>query len=83
MVPQRFQEGYDIVRRLAAAEPSSANLQRDVWTSMFRLQRFPGSGITWAQIAAAMEDMHRRGVLFPNDVPFLEQGMQTWRESVA
>jgi hypothetical protein len=37
------------------------------------LQRFPESGVTWARIAAAMEDMDRRGVLLPTDRKLLEQ----------
>ena len=63
----RYQESLDLINRLAAADPSSASLQRDVWVSMWRRQRFPGSGVTWALIAAAMEDMDLRGVLAPND----------------
>lgn len=69
----RFQESLDIAKRLADADKSSASLQRDVWVSMSRLQRFPDSGVTWAKIAAVMEDMERRGVLLPTDQRFLAQ----------
>ncbi len=72
----RFQESLELIKRLAAADPSSARLQRDVWASMWRLVKFSDSGISWAAIAAAMEDMHRRGVLPSADVRFLEEARQ-------
>jgi hypothetical protein len=39
---------------------------------MWRLTRFPDSGITWQHIVSVMEDTHRRGVLAPTDVRYLE-----------
>jgi tetratricopeptide (TPR) repeat protein len=69
----RFQDSLVIRQRLAAADPSSASLQRDVVVSMWRLRRFPDSGITWAHIAKAMEAMQTRGTLFPNDQRFLDE----------
>ena len=67
-----YQESLEIAKRLAAADPSSAARQRDAWSSMWRLTRFPDSGITWQQVVSVMEDMHRRGVLAPPDVRYLE-----------
>ena len=72
----RFKESMDIAKRLAATDPNSARLQRDLWASMWRLVTFSDSGITWAAIAAVMEDMQKRGVLAPSDVRFLEQARQ-------
>lgn len=67
----RYAESLAIRQALAAADPSSASLQRDVWTSMWRLQRFPESGVTWANIVEAMERMQSRGVLAPRDQQWL------------
>ena len=69
----RFEESLAIAQRLAAANPASAALQRDVWLSLWRLQRFPESGVTWARVAAAMEGMDRGGVLAGADRRWLEQ----------
>lgn len=69
----RFQESLDLRKRLAASDLSSATLQRDVWVSMWKLVKFPDIGISRSQIAAAMQDMQRRGVLAPTDVRFLEE----------
>ncbi len=67
-----YQESLAIRQRLAAADPSSAERQRDVLSSMWRLTRFPDSGVTWRHVVSAMEDMQRRGVLAPTDVRYLE-----------
>lgn len=67
-----YEESLDIGKRLAAADPSSAERQRDVWVSMWRLAHFPDSEITWRDVVSVMEDMHRRGVLAPTDVRSLE-----------
>jgi predicted protein tyrosine phosphatase len=72
----RYQESLEIAKRLAAKDPSSASLARDVWLSMWRLMKFSESGITWASIVAVMEDMHRRGVLDPADGRLFEEARQ-------
>ena len=69
----RYQESLEMRKRLAAANPSSATLQRDVLISMVRLTRFPDSGVTWRQIIDTMEAMQARGVLRPADVSLLEE----------
>ena len=69
----RYQDSSDIRKRLAAADPSSASLQRDVWVSMGKLASTGGTGVTWQQVVDAMEDMQRRGVLQPVDVRFLDE----------
>ena len=69
----RYQESLELIKRLAAADPSSASLQRDVWVSLWRLVQFLDSGVTWRKVAEAMEAMQARGTLFPNDVRFLEE----------
>ena len=69
----RYQDSLDIRKRLAAADPSSASLQRDVWVSMGKLASMAGTGVTWQQVVDVMEDMQRRGVLQPTDVRFLDE----------
>ena len=69
----RYPDSLDIAKRLAAANPSSASLQRDVWVSMWNLASTGGTGVTWQQVVDAMEDMQRRGVLQPVDVRFLDE----------
>jgi hypothetical protein len=56
----RYEESLRISQILVPVAPSSATVQRDVWASMWRLQRFPESGITWTRIVAAMESMQPR-----------------------
>ncbi|TAD87499.1 MAG: hypothetical protein EAZ99_17375, partial [Alphaproteobacteria bacterium] len=68
-----FEEGLRITQRLAAADPSSATLQRDLWVVMWKLRGLPGSSITWASIVQVMEAMDRRGTLLPADRRFLEE----------
>jgi hypothetical protein len=69
----RFSESLAIRQRLAAADPSSAILQRDVLVSLFKLAQMPNSGVRWAQVLVQGEDMQRRGVLSPRDGAALEQ----------
>jgi hypothetical protein len=59
--------------RLAAANPASAEAQRDVWVTLWRLAKMEGSGVTWDRVHARMEEMKARGTLLPTDEEFLEQ----------
>ncbi len=67
-----YQRSLAIAERLAASDPANAGWQRDVSVSLWRLRRFPESGVTWADIAARMEAMDARGTLLPTDRQYLE-----------
>ena len=67
-----YRQSFEIRERLAAADPSNMAWQRDVWVSMWRLRRFPESGIRWRDIVNRMEDMVEKGTLLPTDYPYLE-----------
>ncbi|KFB68573.1 MAG: hypothetical protein CAPSK01_001426 [Candidatus Accumulibacter vicinus] len=58
-------------RRLAAANPASAEAQRDVAASLWRLATI-GGGVTWRQVADAWLVLQARGVLSPVDQAFVE-----------
>ena len=68
-----FEERLAVARRTAALDVSNALAQRDVWVAMQRLVYFPESGVTWAQIVAAIEEQERRGTLLPSDRQWLDQ----------
>jgi hypothetical protein len=70
---RNFEALLALTQRLAAADSSSTSLHRDVWASMWRLQLFPESGVTWARIAVAMEETDHRSVLPPTDRRYLDQ----------
>lgn len=61
----------DIAERLAAADRGNAGWQRDVWVSMWKLRKFPGSGITWSDIATRMDAMAEAGTLLSTDRQYL------------
>jgi tetratricopeptide (TPR) repeat protein len=72
----RFEASLEVMERLAAANPGSAEAQRDVWVSLWRLANMEGSGVTWDRVLARMEEMKARGTLLPTDEGFLEQARQ-------
>jgi tetratricopeptide (TPR) repeat protein len=67
-----FEESHQILRRLAEANPGSAEAQRDVIVSMVKLTQFPGTGVTWHQIAGLLEAMDAKGTLAPRDRGILD-----------
>jgi hypothetical protein len=71
-----FEDSYEIFRRLAAANPSSAAAQRDVWVSMWKLASLPNPSVRWRDIADAMRQMQARGVLAPSDMHFLKEAQR-------
>jgi hypothetical protein len=66
----RFEDSLKIAERLAK---QSAEAQRDVWVSMWRLAQLQGGGVTWAQVLAKLEEMKERGTLSPGDKPLRQQ----------
>jgi tetratricopeptide (TPR) repeat protein len=69
----RFQESYDIAKRLAAADPSSASLRRDVVVSLWKLAGLENTSAAWEQVVSTLEDMQRRGVLRPADARLIDE----------
>ena len=78
---QRYQESLEIRKRLSAADPSSASLQRDVTASLWRLAGIAGSGVSWQQVAEALEAMQARGILSPADRHFLDEARKNAAEA--
>ena len=52
---------------LASANPSSAEAQRDVAASLWRLAQLPGGGVRWREVADVLNTMEARGLLAPTD----------------
>ena len=69
----RFDESLKVSEQLAEQNPGSAEAQRDVWVSMWRLANMEGGGVTWVQVLKRMEAMKARGVMLPTDEPFLKK----------
>jgi hypothetical protein len=44
--------------------------------SLWKLANIPGSGVTWRQVAEALEAMQARGILNPSDRRSLEQARE-------
>jgi tetratricopeptide (TPR) repeat protein len=72
----RFQDSLATRQRLAAANPSSAELQRDLVVSLAKLTNVPGSGVRWRQVAVQVERMRQRGILPPRDAWMVEDTRQ-------
>jgi hypothetical protein len=72
----RYGMSHAIVEDLAAADLESAEAQRHVWASLWRLASLEGAGVAWKDVLARMEAMQAAGALFPADGPFLEQARQ-------
>jgi hypothetical protein len=71
-----YEASLAVAERLAAANPASAEAQRDVWVSLWRLASLEGAGVAWKDVLARMDAMQAAGALFPADGPFLEQARQ-------
>ena len=62
-----------MLAKLAAANPSSADAQRDVWASLWRLASLPSPSVRWEEVAKAIRAIQSRGILGPIDRRFLEE----------
>jgi ABC-type Fe3+ transport system substrate-binding protein len=62
-----------IRRRLAAADPTNAGAQREVWVAMVSLALIESPDVHWSDIVAEMEAMDAKGMLAPADRPHLAQ----------
>lgn len=65
-----FEDSHQVRTRLAAANPSSAEAQRDVAVSLWRLAQLPGGGVRWREVTGAWSAMEARGLLAPTDASF-------------
>jgi hypothetical protein len=81
-IAARYEASLAVAERLAAANPSSAEAQRDVWVSLWRLASLEGTGVAWKDVLARMEAMQAAGTLFPADQPFMEQARRLAAETV-
>lgn len=64
---ENYREALDIAERLAARAPGDADRPRAYVVALRRLAELPGSGVGWAEVAAAWNDMEQRGLLaFPD-----------------
>lgn len=68
----RFEASLRVRERLAQQNPGSAEAQRDLWVSLWRLAQM-GHIVTWVNVLERMEAMNARGTLLHTDKPFLEQ----------
>ncbi len=68
-------EGLAVRRRLAAANPTDAELQRDLAMSLRVLARVEGSGVSWRDVAAQLAAMDHAGLLAPADRPWLDEAI--------
>lgn len=58
----RFEASLAVREKLAAANPGSAEAQRDLWVSMWRIAK-NGQGVHWSHVLQRMEAMAAGGVL--------------------
>lgn len=68
-----YEETLDIARKLAAADPSSAQAQRDLAVSLRRAAMQPGSSVRWSDVAAQWRLTLTRGQLAPTDQFYLDE----------
>lgn len=70
---QSFEESLLMRQRPAAANPSSAEAQRDVAVSMWNLASMDGTSVRWADVAAFLRRLADRGLLPPPDAGFVAE----------
>jgi tetratricopeptide (TPR) repeat protein len=69
-------QSLDIRRRLAASHPGSSSVERGVAEVMRALLDTPGSKVGWPHFRTQVEDMERKGILWPADRAWLEEARQ-------
>jgi tetratricopeptide (TPR) repeat protein len=70
---QSFEESLQIARRLAAANPSSAETRRDAAVAMWGLAGMEGTSVRWADVAAFLRGLADQGLLPPRDAGFVAE----------
>ena len=67
-----FSEALAIFRALAAADPTNAGLQRDIWKALSQLASIGSPDVHWSDVVAQGESMDAKGMLAPPDRAFLD-----------
>lgn len=62
-----------IKEQLAKTYSGNAEWQREIWSLLWRLRSLPDSGVTWAEVAARMEQSKEAGTLQSTDEGFFAQ----------
>jgi hypothetical protein len=62
-----YRAGLAMRRDLAAAQPDDALIQRGIAVALYKLARFPGSGVSWGDVAEQLETMNGLGLLAQRD----------------
>jgi hypothetical protein len=69
----RFEQSLAIAERLAAANPTSAEAQRDLLVSHWRLGDLSDGEHHWSRALEIALDLHRRGLLAPSDAWMVDE----------
>jgi hypothetical protein len=65
-----YEEGLAIARTLAEGDPTSADAQRDLWVSLWRMANMRAPGHGWAAVKTQWDAMRARGMVAPEDEHF-------------
>lgn len=71
-----FKEALDIARAASARDPSDFAAKREVWSVLWRLATMGDTGVTWKQVADAMEMLASYGGLNPGDQRFYDEALK-------
>ena len=69
---ERFDQSLEIRKHLALAKPASAEAQRDLFVSYFRLGRVTGEAQWWSKALEIAQRLNTDGRLAPSDAKFLD-----------
>ena len=73
----RYEQSLQIRERLSAANPSSAEAQRDLLVSHMKLGRFPGGDSHWSKALEIALKLQSQGRLAPRDAGIVD-ALQEW-----
>ncbi|MDZ4776075.1 MAG: hypothetical protein SGJ23_04735 [Alphaproteobacteria bacterium] len=68
-----FKDAIENARTALSLNPSDPTARRDVWLALWRLASMDGGGISWRQVADAMETVAASGGLNPKHQHFLDE----------
>jgi tetratricopeptide (TPR) repeat protein len=68
-----FKEALDTARIVSARNPADLAAKREVWSVLWRLATMGDTGVSWTQVADAMEVLATNGGLSPRDQPFYDE----------
>ncbi len=70
---ENYRAGMDIAARIVKSDPGNADWQRNLAVSFWRLAGYPGSDVSWSDVARVFEDLNRRDILTPGELPYLTE----------